>query len=214
MRGECASGGKGEEWMKKLIFNGIGCEDIILHLAKILLLTGTESIIYDDDLNYSYAEVPVVRSLDLPDVDGMLFVNGTGGNLRGDVNILVTDLQPANARRFEKRKYTFGNGDYDLVIIRDMTGNDKNGEHIINLLKSRAKWVGVRENERDKSIRYCLQEGIRYRLRDLSRGMKKGLIEITEVLTGLSEKECKKAFGKEKRWGGSLNSGRDRKMPM
>ncbi len=185
--------------MKSIGFEGIACEDIIMHLAKFFELCGIEAAIEDNEGSYSYSEIPVVQNMNETCFNGLLLVNGA--NRSCDMTCLVTDVMPLNARRLAGR---VGNGrgtDYDLVIVRDGCGMAKGGEYIMNLLKLRCAYVCLRENEKDLSVRCCLQEGMRYRLKDLSPGMRKGIVSAGCILLKIPENAGKKALGKEGKWG-------------
>ncbi len=180
--------------MKSICFEGIDCEDLIMHLAKLLVLSGRDAVIADENGSYSYSEIPVIRGTVPEGFEGTVLRNG--GDEEKGLKCLVTDLQPLNARRLEKKAAK--NSPYDLVIIRDMRGDEKDGDYIMNLLKIRGRWIGIRENEKDRAVRCCLQEGIGYRLGKLSKGMLKGITEAASILTDLSAREARKAVGREK----------------
>ncbi len=190
--------------MKSVYFQGIECEDLIMHLAKLAILSGIDTLIADEEGNCSLSEVPLVRNAEVPDFDGLLLVRDRNyaGKKGHDLICLVTDVMPANARKLGREIGV----EPDIVIVLDGCGNEKNGEHIMNLLKVRCRQVYIRENERDLAVRACLQEGIRYRLKDLSKGMRKGVICMGSEILGLDPAAVRRLIGKEKRWERSLNS--------
>ncbi len=169
---------------------------------------GKDVIILDGEGNFPYSIIPVVRNGGIADFDGLLLINGGRdiGRYDADIDCLVTDNMPANARKLEKLLADRADRKYDLLIIRDRCGNKRTGEYIANLLNRRSDWVYIRESCSDSRIRCCIQEGIGYRLGKLSAGMKKGISEVACRILGTSETECKRAMEREKKWGRSLFS--------
>ncbi len=194
--------------MKSICFEGSECDDILMHLGKALMLMGTDTVILDEEGNFPYSTIPVIRDKGILSHDGLLLINGGNGigRYEADLKCLVTDNMPANARRLEKLLCHEGSSDHDLLIIRDRCGNKRTGEYIANLLKWEKDWVYIRESVGDSRIRCCIQEGIDYRLKDLSDGMKKGIEETAHELLGVSGSDFRRAMGRKKKWGRSLFS--------
>ncbi|MBQ7636782.1 MAG: hypothetical protein IJS80_05690 [Lachnospiraceae bacterium] len=194
--------------MKCICFDGVECEDIVMHFAKLLKLSGIDVAINDTVRSYSFSNIPLIREEEIKDHPGVLLINGMikAKKSSGDINCLVTDIFPATARRFERDLRQMGCNVYDLVLIRDICGKEKAGDYIMNLLKIRGSRICLRESVKDTAVRCCLQEGIQYRLKNLSPGMRKGLMDLGEEIMGLNRREMKKAMGKEKKWARSLSS--------
>ena len=195
--------------MISVFFSGIGCEDIIMHLAKLLSAAGKETAISDEEGSYSYSQIPVIGR-EFKESPGYLLVNGAGRRDKDgayDLRILVTDLQPLNARKWGNSKAGTEAGDWNAVIVRDRRKDRKAADYIMNLLKLRCSMTFITESIEDCEIRCCLQEGIRYRLKDLGESMLTGLCETAEIITGSPAKSYKKSIGREKKWERSLYSG-------
>ncbi len=198
--------------MKSICFEGIECEDIIMHLARLFWLLGFDIAIIDDAGSYSFSEIPLYRSVEtIRDCDLLLINNSSGGRRNeGDVHVLVTDMKPQTARELERKRKTEDVG-YAFVVFRDPYGNENMGDYLMNLLKLKLEYICLKENKKDFAVRCCLQEGINYRLKNLSSGMRKGLIRMASRISELPAAEIGKAVRREKRWGRSSNSYRDPK---
>jgi hypothetical protein len=197
--------------MKSIFFSGTPCEDLIMHLARLLNLTGNDTAIIDEEGNYPFSEIPIVNPEETLGHSGFLLINGvqdTKGAETADHRVLVTDLQPVNARKLRKFTHREKEWDWDLVIIRDPHGNERAGKYIMNLLKLRCPLIMIRERDEDFAVRCCLQEGIRYRLKGLGKEMLKGLFEAAKEVAAVSDRDLKKALRREGRWERSLNSDR------
>ncbi|MCR5584175.1 MAG: hypothetical protein K6F63_01920 [Lachnospiraceae bacterium] len=196
--------------MKSIFFSGTACEDLIMHMAKLLAITGNETAISDEDGNYSFSEIPIVDREETSDHPGFLLINGVRKPeeaKEADYRILVTDLQPCNARRLRKITDKETVRDWDMVILRDPHKNERAGKYIMNLLKLRCPLIMIRESDEDFALRCCMQEGIRYRLKGLGKEMLKGLFEAAKEIAALSDRDLKRALRRERRWERSLNSG-------
>ncbi len=175
----------------------------------MLRLLGLKTSILDESGSYSFSEIPLYGTREaVRDSDLLLINNASGiGKCSGDLYVLVTDMKPGTARRLEKKRRAEKNV-YALVVMRDSYGNEKTGDYLMNLLKLKLEYICLKENKRDFAVRCCLQEGINYRLANLSKGMRKGISLIASVISGVSASEIGKAVRREKRWGRSSNSDR------
>ncbi len=186
--------------MKSISFNGIACEDIVMHLAKLLTLSGVDTVIVDENDNYSFSEIPVIDKIEDTNFHGVFLINGGKEKppaKNTDIKILVTDVQPVNARALRRM---FWNDEFDIVIVRNVIGNAKVGAYILNIMNLKSKLICIEEKDKDLEIRCCLQEGMRYRLKSLGKGMISAVAVLACEVTGMSAKEARKALRKERKW--------------
>ena len=79
-----------------------------MHLAKLAILSGIDTLIADEEGNCSLSEVPLVRTAEVPDFDGLLLVRDRNhvGKKGHNLICLVTDVMPANARKLGRVEST------------------------------------------------------------------------------------------------------------
>lgn len=178
--------------MQSIGISGIKSEDIIMHMAHVMEVFGLNVCISNKNCDFGSGDIPFLEEGMCGDFDYCLYPDDlTDADFRTrDIRCIVTDILPFNARKI--RKEISGGCESDaLLIIRDITGQKNGKKYICDLTGIKGKPVIIYETKNDIFTRCRIEEGMKYKIKDLSSGMIAGITEILLRLGTITEKDIK-----------------------
>ncbi len=175
--------------MREIGFAGIGAEDIIMHMVHIMEQMGL-SVSVSNKTDLPACDILYAEENEKEGLDYCIYEDDIASHefMSRDIKCIVTDIQPLNARKIRKKLKNIKMGSEPLVVIRDITGHCKRKNYISGILGIKNEPVVIYEKKKDFCVRCLLQEGLKYKIKNLSHGMVAGVVE-TMLRMGIVQSE-------------------------
>lgn len=166
--------------MKSIGISGIKSEDIIMHMAHVMEEFGLNVCVSNKNGDFMSGDIPFSEEGMVNDFDYCLYPDDLRENKfrTRDKKIIVTDILPYNARKIRKEISDCGIFTDVLLVIRDITGQNSGKNYICDLIGIKGEPIIIHETKEDIFVRCRIEEGMKYKIKDLSRGMTAGITEI------------------------------------
>ncbi|MBP5248477.1 MAG: hypothetical protein J6Z46_00555 [Lachnospiraceae bacterium] len=212
---------------KRIGFAGVPCEDIMLHIARILKMNGKQVKMADvsatgylksalgedgkhaeEDGPLYLRETEVFSSVFFPEASGdetVLCYLGFRECIYDELDflVIVTDRMPVNARKTGEMLKGFDTRNA-FVIIRDTFVQEYDDSYVLFLLgRTGDGYASVPFSDGDMRVRCRIQNGLPYKVSSLSQEMTAALGALLDHFGERSEEMLKETARKERsgRWG-------------
>ncbi len=212
---------------KRIGFAGVPCEDIMLHIAKVLRINGKQVKMADvsgsgylksalcadkkdvsEDGSLYLTDTQVISSVFFPEAAGdetVLCYLGFRECIYDELDFLVvvTDRMPVNAKRAGEILKDH-NREKAFVIIRDTFVQEYDDSYVLFLMGCKGdRYASVPFSDKDMRVRCRIQNGLPYKVSALSQEMTAAVGALLDHCKEGSEEMLKETARKERsgRWG-------------